>query len=146
MAAGNEKGRPALEFAQLAIGMAAEADISWTSEELAAFRALTGDDAPVHHDPDFARSVGMPDIVVFGLLVVAPFSRLLGCELPGPLSVIQSLRVDFAQPTLLDEPLRYRVAVAQLSPAFKSVVLELSVTKADGASVVRGRAQCGLAR
>lgn len=136
----------ALEFSQLAVGMTAEAELSWRREELDAFRTLTGDDAPVHHDPEFARAVGMPDIVVFGLLVVAPFSRLLGCELPGALSVIQSLRVDFVQPTLLGERLRYRVAVAQLSPAMKSVVLDLSVTEPGGAAVVRGRAQCGLAR
>ena len=135
-----------LEFSQLAIGMTAESELSWSAADLETFRALTGDDAPIHHDRAFAERVGMQDVIVFGLLVVAPFSRMLGCELPGALSTIQSLRVDFAQPTFLDVPLLYRVTVTQLSAATRSAVLELSITMRDGALVVRGRAQCGLAQ
>jgi 3-hydroxybutyryl-CoA dehydratase len=138
--------RMALEFAQLDVGMEAETEVVWTREDLEAFRSLTGDDAPVHWDEEFAASVGMPGTIVYGLLVAAPFSTLLGCSVPGPLSVIHSLRVDFARPALVGEPLRYRVAVAQLSPSTRSVILELSVVRPDGTFVLRGKAQCVVAR
>jgi 3-hydroxybutyryl-CoA dehydratase len=135
-----------LAFDDLEVGMSVTENLSWSQAELDAFRALTGDDAPVHHDADFARDVGMPGPIVYGLLTVSPFSRLLGCRLPGALSVIQSLRFDFAQPVAPGEALRYEVAVSQLSPGSRSAVLALSVTRDDGTQVVRGRAQCGLAR
>lgn len=135
-----------LEFADLAVGMRADAEIAWTLDDLETFRRLTGDDAPVHRDDDFARSVGMPGRIVYGLLLAAPFSRLLGCELPGPLSVIHSLRVDFARAVQPDEKLRYTVTIAQLSPATGAVVLDLGVAQADHVQVLRGRAQCGVAR
>ena len=135
-----------LEFADLEVGMNISEEVSFSQADVDAFRALTRDGAPVHRDADFALEVGMPGPIVFGLLTVSPFSRLLGCRLPGALSVIQSLRFDFAAPVVPDERLRYDVTVSQLSPALRSAVLALAVTRRDGTPVVRGRAQCGLVR
>jgi 3-hydroxybutyryl-CoA dehydratase len=135
-----------LEFDSLEVGMQVEEEVAWTQEQFDAFRSLTGDEAPVHRDAEFAVDVGMPAPIVYGLLVGSPFSRMLGCRLPGTLSVIQSLRFEFAQPTLWNEPLVYRASITQLSRAIRSVVLELSVSRPDGTVLVRGRAQCGLAR
>lgn len=135
-----------LQFAEIEIGATVDARVTWTQAELDAFRALTGDEAPVHLDDAYAEGMGMPGRIVYGLLVAAPFSRLLGCRLPGALSVIQSLRLDFARPVVPDEPLLYRAAVTQVSPSTRSVVLELTVARPDDALLMRGRAQCGLAR
>lgn len=135
-----------LEFAALAVGMTAEEEVVWSEQDVEEFRRASGDDAPVHRDREFAVSVGFPQPIMFGLLVGRPFSRLLGCRLPGTLSVIQSIRFEFAQPAYPNEPLRYRVEVVQLSQATRSAVLALTVTRADGSVVVRGRAQCGVAR
>jgi 3-hydroxybutyryl-CoA dehydratase len=137
-----------LEFAELAVGMSVEEDIVLTDDDLEHFRHLTGDNAPVHHDDEFARAVGMAGRIVYGLLVAAPFSRLLGCRLPGALSVIHSLRVDFALPVRPGDPLRYSVAISQVSPATKVVLLDLSVFDRTDSTrqILRGRAQCGLAR
>jgi len=134
------------EFSALELGMAVEEEVVWNETDVEEFRRTTGDDAPVHRDAEFAGQIGMPGPIVFGLLVVTPFSRLLGCRLPGTLSIIQSLRFDFVLPVLAAEPLRYRVEVTQLSPATRSVTLALTVSRPDGSVVVRGRAQCGLAR
>ena len=48
---------------------------------MAAFADLSGDRNPLHTDAAFARSRGFPDRVVYGGLILARVSRLLGMRL-----------------------------------------------------------------
>ncbi len=137
-------GGEGLGFVDLKVGMTVEEEHVWTSEDLATFGRLTGDTAPIHYNPDFAKSVGFRGPVLFGFLLASGFSRLLGCRLPGRFSVIHSIRVDFAAAVYPNEKVTYRCAVIQLSPATKSVVLDITATRADGTKVLRGKVQCGL--
>jgi 3-hydroxybutyryl-CoA dehydratase len=133
-------------FAELHPGLEIEEEIRWNVAQLEAFRLLSGDDAPIHYDTEFALTLGLPQPILYGLLTVLPFSRILGCRLPGVFSIIQSLRLDFVQPIYPDETLRYRVVITQLSPATRSVALNLTIERSDGSVVLRGKAQCGLLR
>ena len=38
-----------------------------TREVLVAYAAASGDDNPIHQDEDFARSVGLPDVIAHGM-------------------------------------------------------------------------------
>jgi acyl dehydratase len=40
-----------------------------TADEIEQFARLTGDDNPLHVDPEIARSAGFPDVIAHGLLV-----------------------------------------------------------------------------
>jgi acyl dehydratase len=40
-----------------------------TAAEIEQFAALTGDDNPLHVDPEFARRAGFPDVIAHGVLV-----------------------------------------------------------------------------
>lgn len=133
-------------FAELEVGASVEEEVVWTPGDLETFARLSGDVAPLHRDPGFAQSMGYEGVIVFGMLAAAPFSRLLGCRLPGKLSVFHSLRIDFAGPIYLDERIRYRVELKQLSPASRTAVLEVKASRLDGTVVLRGQAQCGLRR
>lgn len=139
-------GLVARRFAELEVGMSVEEELVWTRAELDAFTALSGDRAPVHEDDDFARSLGFEGTIAFGLLLAVPFSRILGCTLPGAFSVIQSLRLDFAQPVLPDERLRYRVTVTGLSASTSTAVLDLAIEDGGGQPRLRGKAQCSVLR
>lgn len=133
-------------FEALTVGMTVEEDVEWNAAHLDAFRILSGDEAPIHRDRAFAMELGMPGPILYGMFTALPFSRLLGCRLPGAYSVIHSLRFDFVAPVQLQERVRYVVSVVQLSPATRSVVLSLLAQRWDGSVVIRGRAQCGLLR
>jgi acyl dehydratase len=137
-------GPEGFSFADLKVGMTVEEERVWTPEDLATFGRLAGDTAPIHYNPDFAKSAGFRGPLLFGFLVAAGFSRLLGCRLPGRFSVIHSIRMDFAAPVYPNEKVRYRCAIIQLSSATKSAVLDISATRADGTKVLRGKAQCGM--
>lgn len=125
-------------------GMVAESRRIFRQDDLSAFATLSPDAAPLHRDPEFARRQGYRDVVVFGFLVAAPFSGILGDDLPGPLTVLHWVRFGMSAPVYVGEEIAYRAEVKQVSQATGAVVLELTATRVETAEVVlRGQAQCG---
>ena len=124
--------------------MSAETSRTFSLEDIATFRALAPDAASVHADQAVARAMGYRDVLVFGWLAGAPFSGLLGMELPGPATVLHSVRIAMVGPVYPGDEIQYRAEVKQLVGAVKAVVLELvAVRAADQQVVIRGQAQCG---
>jgi len=124
--------------------MAVELRRSFSFKDLSSFAALSPDDAPLHRDVDFARERGYSGVVVFGLLVAAPFSGMLGDQLPGPLTVLHTMKFGISAPVYVDEVISYRAEVKQVSRSTGAVVIELSAHRAESGEVVlRGQAQCG---
>jgi 3-hydroxybutyryl-CoA dehydratase len=130
------------DFHDLSAGMIAARSVLIRDEEIRAFAHLTGDDAPVHTDETHARSMGYDRRIAHGLLVGSMYSRILGCELPGPQTVIMKLSLDMLKPVYIGDTIRYQVTVSRVSDAARSVVLDLSATNALGEEVSRGTAVC----
>lgn len=133
-----------LTLDQMVPGMVAELRRSFSLHDLQAFGALAPDHAPVHRDAAFARKQGYRDVLVFGFLVAAPFSGILGDRLPGPLTVLHTLRFGMVGPVYVGEEISYRAEVKQVSRATGAVIIDLVASRADSGEVVlRGQAQCG---
>ncbi|MDO9561203.1 MAG: MaoC/PaaZ C-terminal domain-containing protein, partial [Bradyrhizobium sp.] len=77
-----------LELRDLSVGMTSARSVLIGDNEVRAFAHLTGDDAPVHTDETHARSMGYDSRIAHGFLIGSMYSRILGCELPGPQTVI----------------------------------------------------------
>jgi acyl dehydratase len=131
-------------FEALAVGMVASLTRRFTREDVTEFARLVPDAAPVHMDPDFAREMGYDNVLAHGWLAAAPFSGLLGNQLPGPRTVLHWVRVNMVGPVFAGDEIEYRCEVRQLSATTRAVVLDLQATRAgSGEIVVRGQAQCG---
>jgi 3-hydroxybutyryl-CoA dehydratase len=132
------------QFADLSVGMSATTTRVFSLNDIEAFRVLAPDAAPVHFDRAFAEAMGYRDVLVFGWLAGAPFSGLLGMELPGPATVLHSVRINMSAPVYPGDEIVYRAEIKQLAISVKAVVLELeAVRKHDQQLVIRGHAQCG---
>jgi acyl dehydratase len=55
-----------------------ELEVVFTSEQIAAYAAASGDHNPIHVDDDFARSVGLPGVIAHGLLQMGLLARAAG--------------------------------------------------------------------
>lgn len=129
---------------QVKPGMVTELRRSFSAQDLLTFGALAPDHAPLHRDGDFARQQGYRDLVVYGFLVAAPFSGILGEHLPGPLTVLHTMRFGMAAPVYVGEEIVYRAEVKQVSRSTGAVVLELTAARENSGEVVlRGEARCG---
>lgn len=119
------------DLESLAEGVATHHSFRVSGSDMAAFAALSGDRNPLHIDDDFARSRGMAGRVVYGGLLVAQVSRLLGMELPGRDGVWVGLKMDFRAPLYVDEDATLEGTVDRVSEAAALVRLKLSIRAGD---------------
>lgn len=135
---------PALfALSDLREGMTAAFDFTVDQQQMDAFAALSGDDNPLHRDPAFAAACGFSGCVVYGGLLVAKVSRMIGMELPGRDSLWSSLQIQFAAPLIVGRSARLEAAISHISEAARAVTLQLKVTSA-GVTVAHGRALVSL--
>lgn len=113
------------------------------ADMMAAFARLSGDTNPLHSDPEVARRHGFRAPVVFGGLLVAQISRLLGTRLPGPGCVWHRLDIGFRQPLHVGEPARLQARVVHASAALRLVRLDVRIS-AGGRVVATGTAEASL--
>lgn len=90
-----------------------------TPEMEDAFRAITGDDNPLHRDDDFAREVSggkFPGHAAFGMLTASLYSTLAGMYLPGKYSLIHSFdELSFLKPVFAGDTLTVEGTVTDVS-------------------------------
>jgi 3-hydroxybutyryl-CoA dehydratase len=123
-------------------GQVAERQMLFTEEAVATFAGLVDDHAPVHFDKEFAVAQGFEGCIAHGFLTSAAFSGLLGEQLPGPKSIINSVNLKMHKPISIGDMVTYRVTIDQVSEAVGAVVLSLSAVKQTGEQAVTGKAMC----
>ena len=137
---------PARSAAELAPGAVVARRVTFTEAMVAGFAALVDDSAPVHVDAAFARASGFSGRIVHGFLLGSVFSGMLGQELPGPYSVINTVNLKMRRPVAQGETVDYEVRVEQVSEAVGAVVLTLLARNAAGETVLSGKATCSFPR
>jgi acyl dehydratase len=100
---------------RLQVGQAVKVARSFTQADFDRFAALSGDDNPIHVDPEFAARTRFGRTVAHGMLLYGVVAAALGTHLPGPGTV------------QLDQELMFPVA----TPAGLPVTVELAVTAVD---------------
>lgn len=111
--------------------------------DMATFASLSGDDNPVHADADFAAARGFPEPVVYGGLLVAQISRLLGARLPGHGCVWRSLALKFRNPLHVGQPAELTGTVRHVNGELGLYLIGLRI-EAGGRLIAEGEAQASL--
>ena len=119
-----------LTWDHLAEGMAATVDFVVTPAEMQAFAALSGDYNALHHDASFARGKGFDGVVVYGGLIVAKISQLIGMKLPGRDAVWMGFSLRFRKPLYVGQQARLEGTITRLSDATHVVGLRIEVRSA----------------
>ena len=106
-----------------------EARHRFTRDEIAAYAEASGDSNPIHLDEDFARSVGLPGVIVHGLLQMGRLATLAVAEAGGDPRRIRRVSARFAA---MVEPGEELVFTAER----EGDRVELRAVKADGTPVL----------
>ena len=133
-----------LAQADLVPGLKVSIDFSVDATQMQRFAELSGDFNPLHTDDAFARAKGFDGRVVYGALLVAKLSQLIGMRLPGRDSVWASLAMDFRRPLYVGEAAQVDGEVVEVSASTGLVALKLSV-RAAGRVLAKGSAEVLLA-
>lgn len=105
-----------------------------SEKEQAAFRSLSGDTNPLHHDSDFARRLGFDETVVFGGAIVAKISGFLGSTFPGNGCVWSKLSITFRAPLYVGQ--QAKLDVARTHSNDDLAIWELSINVVAGQNLI----------
>ena len=131
-------GRPAAS--RLAVGERFTRRASFDADSIRSFATLCGDHNPLHVNEEFARSKGFLGRVVYGGLLVAKVSQLIGMRLPGQDSVWTALSLDFRKPLYIEEAAQVTGTVDAVSESGGIVRLKL-VLRAGEKLLAKGKAE-----
>lgn len=136
----------AYTYEELFVGQEVRFRGAVTPEDMERFRLLTGDDNPLHRDREFARSRGMEDRVVYGMLTAGFLSTAAGMYLPGENSLIHQVEVKFLRPLLLEHSgaLDIHARVTDKDDRFRRITLKVTITDSRGEKVLRAVMQVGV--
>jgi 3-hydroxybutyryl-CoA dehydratase len=125
---------------ELAEGMSASVEFAVTADEMRRFADLSGDYNPLHLDTSFARAKGFDGVVVYGGLLIAKVSQLIGMKLPGRDAVWIGLSLQFSKPLYVGQPAQLEGTIANLSEATRIVGLRI-VLRSAGQVLATGKAE-----
>lgn len=100
-----------------------------------AFRAITGDENPLHRNDIYAREISrnrFSSHIVFGMLTASLFSTLAGMYLPGKYSLIHSLdKIEFRKPVFVGDVLTVSGVVREKQDDLKLIVVDAVIRNQD---------------
>lgn len=112
-------------------GDSVEIDFVISEADMESFLDLSGDASLIHTDRDYCRSNGFAGRVVYGGLLLAKLSGLLGTHIPGATGLSAEWKVRFKRPLYIGVPARITAVVTDVSPATRLVQLKFSVHDCD---------------
>ena len=118
-------------YDDILIGMTESFSKRITPEMEDAFRAITGDENPLHKDDVYAVQVSGGKFerhVAFGMLTASLYSTVAGMYLPGKYSLIHSLEnVDFKKPVFAGDELFVTATVKDKQDDLHLIILDVVI-------------------
>jgi len=118
-----------LRLEDIAAGRSASHSFTVTQEDMAMFLRYSGDDSLIHTDPDFSARHGFREPIVYGGLMLAQLSRLLGTMMPGSCGISTGWSIQYKKPLYVGEEATLRAEVVHVSPATRSVSLKFEILR-----------------
>jgi 3-hydroxybutyryl-CoA dehydratase len=123
---------PDRTFEDIQIGEEHAFEVDVTEERMKMFRDLTGDENPLHTDEAYAKSTQFGRRVVYGKLLDAFFSRLIGHHVPGRRALYLSQNTRFDAPCFVGDRIRVSGRVTEKHERSRLIVIETLIHRLPG--------------
>ena len=110
----------------------------FVQEDFDNFTALSGDDNPIHVDPEFASNSRFGSTVAHGMLLYSRICGVLSVHFPGSAQIEQQLK--FTAPTFAGEEVKTRIVVIKVEDGRRCVSLSILMTASEDKIVCDGTA------
>ncbi|ERL04360.1 MaoC family dehydratase [Mitsuokella sp. oral taxon 131] len=131
-------------YEELSVGQSAAFMRAITSEMMQQFRAVSGDNNPLHTCVEFAQTRGFRDRVVYGMLTASLYSCFAGEYIPGENCLLQSVHSDFLHPVFIGDVLCVEGKVAEKNDSVRQVVIKAVIRNQNGKKVSKARIEAGV--
>lgn len=114
---------------------------SLSQDDFNLFAVVSGDNNPIHVDPDFSARTRFGRTVSHGMLLYTVLWGMIRNRYPGARQTGQTLM--FPNPAYADEPLRFEIAETTTQDGRRRLTTTVSRV-ADGARVLEGETEIAL--
>jgi len=125
---------------KLKVGDSSSSERRFSFETVNAFAELSGDQNPVHLNPEFAAQTIFNKPIVHGFLFASMISELIANKLPGPGSIYIHQDMQFKSPVFHDELLQATVTIEEIKETKSIFILRTVIVKNTDEIVLDGKA------
>jgi acyl dehydratase len=126
------------------VGQVASVKRTFTQSDFNRFAALSGDDNPIHVDPEFSARSKFGRTVAHGMFLYSIVCSVLGSRLPGPGTLQLEQELIFPTATFTGEEVEIRVEVKEVQSVRSLVELTTLAMRPDGNPGLQGRTRVRL--
>ena len=121
-----------------AVGAKATWTRTFTTGDVELFARISGDENPLHFDPEFAAGTRVGRLIVHGGLTTGLFNALVAMKLPGPGSVFLHQEWDYPAPVYIGDTITAEAEVIEARADKPITRLRCVARREDGTEVLRG--------
>ena len=114
-------------MAKIKSGEVFEHSFQFSQEDVEAYAKVSGDNNPVHLDPDFAAKTQFKKPIMHGMLSASVFSKVFGTIFPGDGSIYLKQSLNFKRPMFVDTEYKAVFEVQEVNEARHSAVIKSSI-------------------
>ncbi len=129
-----------LTIEDVAVGDVAEVTYTVTAETIREFVTASGDDNPIHSDPEFAAGTRFGRVIAPGMLTGSFVSSVIGTRLPGPGTIYLSQSFRFLRPVYIGDRVIARVEVVERLAERNRLRLRTTCANQAGEMLLEGEA------
>lgn len=120
------------------VGKVATFKHRFTQDDFDRFAALSGDNNPIHVDPEFSARTRFGQTVAHGMLLYSTICRVLSTQYPGPGFLQIKQEMMFQNPTYTDTEITVNVEDADIHNQKQQARILTLITLPDGRSACGG--------
>jgi acyl dehydratase len=113
---------------------------AFTEHDVLTFAEISGDQNPIHIDPDFAKTTQFKKPLVHGMLTAGLISAVLGMHLPGPGSIYIKQDLSFRAPVFIGDTITATATVINIRDDKPIITLKTICTNQNNDTVLKGEA------
>lgn len=104
---------------------------SFNQEEVIKFADITGDNNPVHLDPEYAANTTYKKPIIHGILGASVLSKILGMYFPGEGTIYLKQEMNFKRPMYVDVVYEAVLTVKDVNRERHQAVIETKIVEKE---------------
>lgn len=116
-------------------------ELSFNQADVNTFAKITGDNNPIHLDPEFAAKTPFGRPIVHGFYSASVFSMVFGTKFPGEGTIYMYQDMKFLAPVFVDELYKAKFEVIEVNTEKHTGVIKCTLEDKNGKIVIDGTAK-----